>query len=140
MDIINISQLFSINATGLFPKLLLHVLSVGTSWDVGALQDLESVLAGRISDGDGLAFLINVAVLTNSLTVSGGLLSEHGSILLSKSCSVSSITSVESLLLQDLGILGFNKLLTGSGSDETGCCDKSEHFESNFQTLLAWLK
>jgi len=95
------------------------ILSVGTSWDVGSLQDLESVLAGRISDGDGLAFLINVAVLTNSLTVSGGLLSEHGSILLSKSCSVSSITSVESLLLQNLGILGINKLLAGGSGDET---------------------
>jgi len=116
------------------------VLSVGSGWDVSSLQDLEPVLASGVPHSDGLAFLINVAVLTDSLTVSGGLLSEHGSVLLSKSCSMSSVTSVESLLLQDLGILGFNKLLTGSGSDETGCCDKSEHFESNFQTLLAWLK
>jgi len=116
------------------------VLSVGSSWDVSSLQDLESVLASGVPHSDGLAFLINVAVLTDSLTVSGGLLSEDGSVLLSKGSSMSSITGVESLLLQDLGILGFNKLLTSSGSDEAGCCDKSEHFESNFQTLLAWLK
>jgi len=95
------------------------VLSVSSSWDVSSFQDLEAVLASRVSHSDGLALLVNVTVLTYSLTISGGLLSEHGTVLLSKSCSMSSITSVESLLLQNLGILGINKLLAGGSGDET---------------------
>ena len=46
---------------------------------------------------------------------------------------MASITSVESLFLEDLGVLGINKL-TASGSDETRGGDKSEHDDDDDDT------
>jgi len=107
---------------------------------VGSLQDSESVLASSVPDGDGIALLVNIAVLSNSLTVAGGLLSEDGTVLLGEGSAMAAISGVKSLLFQDFGILWFNKL-TASRSYETGGCDESQHVDnSNFLTLLAKLK
>ena len=103
---------------------------------MGSLQDSKSVLTSCVSNCDGLALLIDVAVLSNSLTIAGGLFSENGSVLLGKSSAVTAVTGVESLLLQDFCILWFNKL-TASSSNEARGCDESQHVDSNFLSLLA---
>ena len=57
-------------------------LAVGAGGNVVALQDPEAVLAGGVPHGDGLAVVVDVAVLADPLAVSAGLLSVHGPILL----------------------------------------------------------
>jgi len=76
-----------------------RVLAIGTVGNMVTLKDTESIDSSAVLDGDGLATLINVTILANSLSASSSLLSEHYSILLSISRSKSSITSIESLLL-----------------------------------------
>jgi len=101
-------------------------LSIGTSGDMSTLKDPESILASSVSDSDGLASLVNVAVLSNPLPISGGLLPVHCPVLLGKGSTKPSIPSIEPLLLQDLGLLVVNKLTTG-GSKETRCDHKLDH-------------
>jgi len=57
--------------------------SSGTEGNVVALQDPESVLAGRVFHCDRLPIVVDVAVLTDSLPVSCDLLPRDGSVLLS---------------------------------------------------------
>lgn len=78
-------------------------LSIGSNGNMASFKDLESVLAGGILDGDGLASQIDVAVLAKSLAVLARLLPEDDSILLSVSRPKPSISRVEPLFLQDLG-------------------------------------
>ena len=58
------------------------VLSVSSGGNVSALQDPEAVLAGGVPHGDGLAVLVDVAVLADPLPVSSRLLPEHSPVLL----------------------------------------------------------
>ena len=62
-----------------------RVLSVSSGGNVSSFQDSESILTSRVSDSDSVTLLIDVAVLSYSLSISSGLLSEHSSILCSKS-------------------------------------------------------
>ena len=62
-------------------------LAVGAGGHVVALQDPEAVLAGGVPHGDGLAVVVDVAVLADPLAVSAGLLPVHGPILLGVRCS-----------------------------------------------------
>ena len=59
-----------------------RALAVGTGGHVVALQDPEPVLAGGVPHGDGLARLVDVAVLAHPLTVGGRLLPVNCSVLL----------------------------------------------------------
>merc|ERR1719342_1824300 len=93
---------------------------------MGALKDSESILASSVSHSDGLASLINVAVLSNSLSISSGLLPVDCPVLLSKGCSKSSISSSKSLLFENFSLLRFNKLGAGCGS-KTGDNNKFQH-------------
>jgi len=99
----------------------------GSLGHVGALQDLEAVLASRVSNSDGLAVVVNVAVLAQPLPAGAGLLSEDNAVLLGVGRTESAVAGVESLLLQDLGILGVDVLAGGRGN-ETGGNDKLKHF------------
>jgi len=56
--------------------------TVGSLRDVVSLQDPEAVLTSGVPHSDGLAVLVNVAVLTDPLTVSSRLLPEHRPVLL----------------------------------------------------------
>merc|ERR1712106_680894 len=95
-----------------------RTLTSSSGGNMSSFQDSEPVLTSSVSDSDSLAIIINITVLANPFTVSSGLLPEHGSILLCKSRSMSAITSIESLLFQNLSILRLNKL-TASGSNKT---------------------
>jgi len=56
--------------------------TIGSLRDVSSLQDPEAVLTSGVPHSDGLAVLVNVAVLTNPLPVSSCLLPEHRPVLL----------------------------------------------------------
>ena len=88
--------------------------TIGSLRDVSSLQDPEAVLTSGVPHSDGLAVLVNVAVLAHPLPVGGGLLPVHGPVLLGEGCAEPAVSSVESLLLQDFGILRINKLTAGS--------------------------
>ena len=57
-------------------------LPVGSGGHVVALEDPEAVLAGGVPHGDGLAILVDVAVLANPLAISSCLLPVNCSVLL----------------------------------------------------------
>ena len=57
-------------------------LAVGSGGHVVALEDPEAVLAGGVPHGDGLAILVDVAVLANPLAISSCLLPVNCSVLL----------------------------------------------------------
>ena len=84
--------------------------SSGSEGNVVALQDPESVLAGRVFHCDRLPIVVDVAVLTDSLPVGGHLLPRDGSVLLSISRTEPPISCIEPLLLQDLCILAVLEL------------------------------
>ena len=77
----------------------------------------ESIDPSGVLNGDGLASVINVAVLSNPLVVAGRPLLEGVSILLSKGRAKLSVSHVEPLLLQDPGQAGVSGegLALGSG-------------------------
>merc|ERR1719223_2038839 len=102
------------------------VEAVGTGGNVSAVQDSESVLAGSVLYSVGLAVISNVGVLADSLAVKAGLLSEDNAIFLGKGRAETAVTGVESLLLQDLGVLGVDKLASGSNG-QTRSKHKSKH-------------
>ena len=87
-----------------------RVESSGSKGNVVTLQDSESVLASRVFHCDCLPIVVNVAVLTNPLSVSGHLLPGDGSVLLSISRTKPPISCIEPLLLQDLCILAVLEL------------------------------
>ena len=66
----------------------------------------ESVDAGRVLDSDGLASVVDVAVLADPLVVAGGLLLGDGAVLLGEGGPKLAIAHVEPLLLQDSGERG----------------------------------
>jgi len=103
-----------------------RVETVGTSWHMGTAQNLESILAGRVLDSVGLAIIANIAVLTNSFASGSSLLSKNDTVLLGICRPESAITSVEPLLLKDLGILGVN-MLTGGSNGQTRGDNKFQH-------------
>ena len=85
----------------------------GTSGNVVSLQDPEPVLAGSVLHCDGLAIVVNVTVLTDPLSVSRHLLPGDGPVLLSVRRAKPPVSGIESLLLQDLGILAVLELGRG---------------------------
>ena len=89
----------------------------GSFGDVGALEDPEAVLAGAVPHSDRLAVLVDVAVLPDPLSVRGGLLPEHGPVLLGEGCPESAVSGVKSLLFEDFGIFGVKGLATRSGGN-----------------------
>merc|ERR1740123_1528874 len=89
---------------------LSRALSVGTGGHVVALQDPETVLAGGVPHRDGLACLIDVAVLADPLTVGGRLLPVNCTVLLGIGRSKPAVPSIEPLLLEDLCLLRVNEL------------------------------
>lgn len=109
------SSLFGVERSG--------VETVGTGGDVRAVEDSETVLTGSVLHGIGLTIITDITVLSNSLTGSSCLLSEHNAILLGVGGTESSVSGVESLFLEDFGVLGVNKL-TGSCNSQTRCYDK----------------
>jgi hypothetical protein len=84
------------------------LLSVG--WDVGALENPESVLASAVPHSVGLAIFSDVRVFSDAVSVDVGLLAEDVSILSGESSSSTTVSSVETLFLEDLGVLGVNEL------------------------------
>ena len=87
-----------------------RVEASGSKGNVVTLQDSESVLASRVFHCDRLPIVVDVAVLTNPLSVSGHLLPRDGSVLLSISRTKPPISCIEPLLLQDLCILAVLEL------------------------------
>ena len=90
----------------------------GAGGHVVALQDPEAVDAGGVPHGDGLAVVVDVAVLADPLAVSAGLLPGDGAVLLGVRRAETAVSSVEPLLLQDLGI--FAPELSRGRQDQAG--------------------
>jgi len=97
-----------------------RVEAVGAGRDVVTLQDSESVLAGGVLDSDGLAVVTNIAVLADTFSIQAGFFSEHNTVLLGESRAESTVTSVESLLLEDLCVLGVDELGSSQGGKTRG--------------------
>jgi len=112
-----------------------RVEAVGSLGDMISFEDPEPILASCVSDSDGFAVIVNVAILPDSLPISCGLLPEYGTILLSKGRAKPSVTSVEPLLLQYFGIFGVKKL-TASGRGKTRGDNKFEHFRFSYYSLF----
>jgi len=90
-----------------------RVQTVGTGGDVITLQNSESVLTGGVLDSDGLAVVVDVAVLADTFSIQASFFSEDNTVLLGEGGAESAVSGVESLLLEDLGVLGVDEL--GSG-------------------------
>jgi len=101
-------------------------LAVGAGGHVVALQDPEPVLASGVSHSDGLARLVDVAVLANPLAVGSRLLPVNCSVLLGIGRSKPAVSSIEPLLLEDLGLLRVDKLGEG-GRSKAGGENKLKH-------------
>ncbi len=82
------------------------------------VENTESVLAGRVLDGVGLAVFSDVRVFSESVTVNVGFLPEKVAVFCGKGSSGSAVTGVEALLLKDLCFLRVN--LGAACSNETG--------------------
>lgn len=102
------------------------VKSVSSSGNMRTIKNSESILASGVFNVVGLTIVSNIRILSNSLSFCSSLLSEHYSILLSICRSEPSISSIESLFLEDLGILGVNKLTSG-GRSQARCYYKFKH-------------
>jgi hypothetical protein len=100
-------------------------LSVGGN--VGTVENPESVLASGVLDCVGLAIITDVRVFAQPVTVDVGLLPEDVAVLGGEGSSCTAVSGVESLLLQDLGILGVD--LGAAGSDGASKNNQSKHFD-----------
>lgn len=89
----------------------------GSLRDMSALEDPEAVFASAVPHSDRIAVLVDVAVLSDPLSVRGGLLPEHGPILLGEGCPESAVSGIKSLLFEDFGIFGVKGLATRSGGN-----------------------
>ena len=89
----------------------------GALGNMSALEDPEAVLAGAVPHSDGLAVLVDVAVLPDPLAVGGGLLPKDCAVLLGEGGPKSAISGVKSLLLKDFGIFGVKSLATSTGGN-----------------------
>jgi len=111
----------------------------GSLGDVSALEDSKAVLTGAVPHSDRLAVLVDVAVLPDPFAVRGGLLPEHGPVLLGEGCPESAVSGIKSLLFEDFGIFGVKGLATRSG----GNTRSNKHFEHDGYcssvSVLAWL-
>ena len=87
---------------------------LSSRWNVGAIQDPETIQSSRVLDSIGFSILSDVGVLTNTVSSSIRLFPEDDLILSGKSGSGAAISSIEPLLLQDLGILFLKDLSHGS--------------------------
>ena len=96
------------------------VLAVGSIGDVSPLQDPEAVHPGAVLDSDGLAALVDVAVLPDPLPPGPGLLSEHHPVLLGIGRPKPSVTGIESLFLENLCLFGIN-ILGQTHAKEASC-------------------
>merc|ERR1711933_168247 len=74
---------------------------LSSTGDVSTIQDSETIDTSRVFNNNGVAILIQVTVLSNSLIVASGLLLESHSVLLSVGCSKFSITHVKPLFLEN---------------------------------------
>jgi len=95
-----------------------------------SLQNPKSILASSVLDKDCVAILPNVAVLTNPLTISCHFLPGDGPIFLGIGRAKSPISSIESLLLQNLGAFTVLELSSDSQYQARGCKHNSEHLSS----------
>ena len=89
----------------------------GSLGDVSALEDSKAVLTGAVPHSDRLAVLVDVAVLPDPFAVRGGLLPEHGPVLLGEGCPESAVSGIKSLLFENFGIFGVKGLATRSGGN-----------------------
>merc|ERR1719336_3151634 len=107
-------------SSGSFSDKSSRFLTSSTKWHMSTFQDPESILASSVSHSDGLSIIIDVAILSNSFSISSGFLPIDSSVFLGESRSKSSITSIESLLFQDFGVFGLSKLTTSSSNETRG--------------------
>ena len=78
--------------------------------DMVSLKDPESVLASGVFDSEDLTVIADIRVLPDPVTGSIGFFTENLTIIGGKSGPGSSVSGVESLFFQDLGIFGINVL------------------------------
>ena len=112
------------------------VLSIGAIRNVSPLKDPEPIHAGAVLDGDGLAVLVDVAVLPDPLAPGPGLLPEHNPVLLGVGGPEPSVPGVESLLLENLGLLGVN-ILGQAHAKEASCYNLQDERSSLSSDLFA---
>ena len=86
--------------------------------NVRSVQDPESVLSGDVLDGVGLSVLSDVRVLSDSVSVLIGFLTEDVSVLSGECGSSAAVSGVEALLLQNAGVLGVHVLGEGTGGQK----------------------
>lgn len=96
-------------------------------WNVSAFQDSESFLASGVLHGVGLTIFANVGVLTDSVASVVGLLPEDDLVLGGEGGSGTTVTGVESLFPQDLGIPLVDDL-TNTSRDGAGKDNQAKHF------------
>ena len=97
-----------------------RVEPVGAGGNVRTVQNPEAVLSGGVLHGVGLAVVADVAVLADTLALGAGLLSKDDAVLLGVGRPETAVAGVETLLLEDLGVLGVDKL-TGCGRGQARC-------------------
>ena len=107
-------------------------LSVGG--DVGTVENPESVLASGVLDGVGLAVFADVRVFSEPVAVDVGFLPEDVAVLCGEGSSCAAVSGVESLLLQDLGILGVD--LGAAGGD--GASKNNLETRNNLFSIAKW--
>lgn len=100
-----------------------------------SLKNPKTILSSSISDSDGFPVIINITVLSNSFPISSSFLPKNGSVLLCKSRSKSAVSGIKSLLLQNFGIFGINKLTQSSRGKARGKYNFNHHF--HFSAPLA---
>merc|ERR1712088_584321 len=88
--------------------------SLASTWNVGTVQNSESIDTSAVLDHNGISILVNVAVLANPLVISRGFLLESDSVLLGVGGPELAVSHVEPLLLQDPGQAGVAIELRGS--------------------------
>jgi len=88
--------------------------SVGSKWNMVTLEDFEPVLTSAVFHSNLFPICVDVTVLSDSFSISSGLLSINSSILLGIGSSESPVPSVESLLLQNFGLC--SRILLGQCS------------------------
>merc|ERR1712038_253249 len=80
--------------------------SLASRWNMVTIEDTESVDSSFPSNGIKFSIVSDVLIFANSLIVSSRLFFDDDSIFLLGSMAKASLTSVESLLLDDLGHAG----------------------------------
>jgi len=81
-----------------------RIKTCSSSWDMITFKDPEAIFASSVLHSDCFPICINVAILTNSFTIRSNLFPGNCTILLGISRTKSAISSIKSLLSQDLCI------------------------------------